>query len=367
MVGGVGPRGVVSTASYEARPFGVHSAMPTSQARRLCPHGVFLPTRGRRYAEVSRQLMAILGAYSPAVQPLSLDEAFLDMSGSEALLGPAPEVAHRLLDHIERDLELTASVGVASSKFVAKVASDLHKPRGLTVVPAGTERSFLGPLPIERLWGVGPKTAPRLRALGLTRIEHLAAWPPEELERRFGGLGKHLWSLAQGIDDRQVEMSRVEKSIGAERTFDADVQGSAELARRLLPLCDEVAQRLRQQGLRARGVRVKLKHADFRVSTRQRPLGEPACDGGSLHAAARELLARLDTELPVRLVGVAAFDLVHDQPLQQGDLFATTSTDVTRRERLSKTLDAVEARFGRGALRRAEHALPSRGTFSSGE
>ncbi len=362
IVGGTGNRGVVSTCSYEARPFGVHSAMPTYRARQLCPQGIFIPPRGSLYAAVSRQLMAILGDFSPDVEPLSLDEAFLDMSGTEKLFGPPEVAARKLLDRIERELSLTASVGVSATKYVAKVASDMNKPRGLTLVPSGTEKEFLAPLPIERLWGVGPKSAPKLHALGLTRIGDVARWPAEDLERRFGSFGLHVWRLANGIDERHVERDREDKSIGAERTFERNIRGKAAVLEKLLPLCDDVAQRLRRHGLRAGGVRLKVKYATFKSVTRQLTLEGTACDTQTLRAALSELADRVDLNAPIRLVGLACTRLVEGGA--PGGLFDDPSRG--RREKLERALDAVQHKFGDKAVRRADVAdvgggMPRRG------
>lgn len=355
IVGGTGRRGVVSTASYEARPFGVHSAMPTYRARQLCPHGIFLPPRGALYAKVSRQLMAILADFSPHVEPLSLDEAFLDMSGTEKLFGPPEEAARKLMQRIRDELSLTASIGVSTTKFLAKIASDMNKPNGLTVVPAGKEKEFLAPLPIERLWGVGPKSAPKLRALGMTLIGDVARWPADDLEKRFGAFGLHVWRLANAIDTRDVEGGgREEKSIGAERTFDLDIRGKAAVLEKLLPLCDHVAQRVRRHGMRAGGVRLKVKYASFQSVTRQLTLDGTVCDAESLRAAVTELCDRVDLNQPIRLVGLACFKLVEESaavPATQVGIFESPAR--RRREQLERALDAVQQKFGQGAVRRA--------------
>jgi DNA polymerase-4 len=350
VVGGLGPRGVVSTASYEARPFGVKSAIPMHLARERCPHAVFLPGRMERYVEVSRQLRTIFDRYSPTVEPLSLDEAFLDMSGTERLFGPPESTARRLQDEVWRELSLPCSVGVATIKYVAKVASDLEKPRGLTVVPPGMERRFLAPLPVERLWGVGPKSVPRLHALGLRTIGDVARASPRLLAEKLGDLGRHIATLADGRDDRDVDNDRQRKSVGSERTFDRDIRGVASVREALLPLVDEVAASLRREGLRAGGVRLKLKYADFTLVTRQARLETPAHDAHAFLVALDRALERADTDRPMRLVGMAATDLARDDTPQQENLF---DADRARRETLARTLDHVNKRFGDGALRRA--------------
>ncbi|HEY1098315.1 MAG TPA: DNA polymerase IV, partial [Myxococcota bacterium] len=261
VIGGDGPRSVVSTASYEARVFGVKSAMPGVVAKRLCPHAIFLPVRMSHYVEVSRKLMEILGRYSPTVEPLSLDEAFLDATGTEALFGTPAELAWSVQRAVREELALPCSVGVAANKFVAKVASDFKKPAGIVVVAPGEEQAFLSPMPIERLWGVGPKTAERLRADGYVTIADVAAADPALLQRRYGGLGEHLHALANGHDERPVDDDRERKSLGAERTMDIDIVGVDAVRRQIVPLIEEVAFGLRKANLRAGGVRLKIKYS----------------------------------------------------------------------------------------------------------
>jgi DNA polymerase-4 len=350
VVGGLGPRGVVSTASYEARVFGVKSAIPMVVARERCPQAAFLPGRMSHYVEISRQLRAIFDRYSPSVEPLSLDEAFLDMSGTERLFGPPESTARRLQDEVARELSLPCSVGVATVKYVAKVASDLEKPRGLTVVPPGMERRFLAPLSVERLWGVGPKSLPRLHALGLRTIGDVARASPRLLEEKLGELGRHIASLADGRDARDVDNARERKSVGSERTFDRDIRGAARVREELIPLVDEVTATLRNAGLRARGVRLKLKYADFTLTTRQARLDTPAHDAAAFLVALDRAIERAETDRPMRLVGLAATDLVDDDTPRQENLF---DGERARREKLARTLDDVNARFGDGSLRRA--------------
>jgi DNA polymerase-4 len=363
IVGGLGNRGVVSTASYEARKFGVRSAMPMFEARRRAPNAVYLSGRMKVYSAVSKQLMAILADYSPEVEPLSLDEAFLDMSGTEELLGPPAEVGARLLDEIEEKLGVTASVGIAPNKYIAKVASDMNKPRGVTMCRPGQERAFLAPLPIERIWGVGPKTAPRLHAYGLRTIGDVAGRSLEELKGQLGNFGEHIWRLANGQDVRSVKRERASKSMGAERTLSRNITGRDAVYDVLLPLCDEVAARLRKHEYRAAGVRLKVKYANFQQHTRQLKLDEPVQDSASLAEALEELYTRVDLDRPMRLVGMAAFDLVPAANYVQPGLFARkprarepAEVDHKRRarsERLERTLDQVKAKFGDKAVGRA--------------
>ena len=353
LIGGTGPRGVVSTASYEARPFGVGSAMPMAVARRRCPHAVVLPPRFGRYQAVSRTVMRTLGDFSPLVEPLSLDEAFVDMTGCEALFGAPRAMGEAVRRAVREATGLTVSVGVSATKYVAKVASDCRKPDGLTVIGPDEVAGFLHPLPIDRLWGVGPRTRSRLKARGLDTIGDVAATPPDTLERWLGSLGAH--ALAHGRDDRAVVPEREAKSIGSEHTLDADVVGEAAIRPWLLRAADTVARRLRGEGLDAAGVRVKLRTSDFRLHTRQTVLAGATHATRPIVEAAESLLHEFDLGAPVRLVGVAAFDLREGGGghVHQLDLF-----DAPRREhdqRLDRTLDVVHERFGEGALTRARH------------
>lgn len=269
IVGGPVKRGVVSTASYEARPFGVHSAMPMARALQLCPQAVVLPVRMERYAAVSRQLMEVLAGYSPRIEPLSQDEAFLDMSGTERMFGPPPVAARRIQQHVARATGLSCSVGVAGNKFLAKLASDLDKPGGITCVPCGREREFIAPLPVRRIWGVGPKAAGRLERLGLRRIGDVAAADPAWLEAELGGLGAHIHALACGLDQRPVLAERERKSVGSEHTLEHDIHGRGPVEQHLRQACERVARHLRRQRLRA------PRGAGQAALRRQLPAGHP--------------------------------------------------------------------------------------------
>lgn len=350
IVGGGSRRGVVATASYEARKFGVRSAMPGYIAKKKCPDGIFVSPRMSAYVEVSRQLMEIFERYSPTVEPLSLDEAFLEMTGAEKLFGTPREMAEKIAQDIRTDLRLTGSVGVATSKFVAKIASDFKKPDGITVVEPGTEKEFLAPLPIRRIWGVGPKAGASLERLGLKTIGDIAETPLELLESKFGGFGTHVWHLAHAIDLRRVSPGRGRKSIGSERTLAVDIVGREAVRSRLLPLADEVARGLRNGGWRAHGIRLKLKTADFRLMTRDRHLVEAVCDAESILDALDALLENAPVDAPMRLVGCAAYDLIKDGTPRQGSLFGAEKTE--SREKLEATLDKVSEKFGKGVVMR---------------
>ena len=355
LVGGTGPRGVVSTASYEARPFGVGSAMPMAVARRRCPHAVVLPPRFERYHAVSRMVMQTLDTFSPLVEPLSLDEAFVDMTGCEALSGSPHEMGEAMRTAVFEATRLTVSVGVSTTKYVAKVASDCRKPDGLTVVGPDEVTGFLHPLPIDRLWGVGPRTRSRLKARGLDTIGDVAATPLDDLERWFGTLGAHIHVLAHGLDDRAVIPEREAKSIGSENTLDADIIGEAAIHPWLLRAADTVARRLRGEGLTARGVRVKLRTSDFQLHTRQAVLTAATHATRPIVEAAESLIREFDLSAPVRLVGVAAFELRESGggETHQLDLFDAPHRE--HDERLDRTLDVVHERFGEDALTRARH------------
>jgi DNA polymerase-4 len=350
LVGGTGRRGVVSTASYEARPFGCHSAMPMAEARRLCPQAVVLPPNFRRYQEVSERVMEVFRRFSPLVEPLSLDEAFLDLTGCEGLFGPPEAMGRRLKSEVRQATGgLTLSVGIAATKFVAKVASDFAKPDGLTLVPPGTEADFLWPLEVSRLWGVGPKTASLLKGLGLERIGDVARTDPSWLSQRLGSLGEHIYLLSRGQDDREVVPERDPKSIGAEVTLEEDVVGAEALRPHLRRAAQRVARHLREAGLTAGGVRVKLKTSSFRLLTRQARVRPPTDSEKEILGTAEALLSAFDLSVPMRLAGLAAFDLRTRDARLQGNLFE--SGERRKGRELDKTLDSLRQKFGDGAVR----------------
>jgi DNA polymerase-4 len=346
--GGPGDRGVVSAASYEARRFGIHSAMPLRRASRLCPDAVFLPVDGAKYQAVSREVMAILRRFTPSVEPISIDEAFLDVTGSAALFGDGPTIAVRIKDGVRVEVGLTASVGVASTKLVAKIASDLRKPDGLVVVPPGEEASFLAPLPIQRLWGVGEQTAIALREYDVRTIGDLAALPPDLLVRRFGKHGAALAERARGVDpDRVVGDADPAKSVGHEHTFDVDTSDPEIIERTLLAMADGVAGRLRSSGLRAATVTVKIRDAAFRTITRQRTLVDPTDLTEPIYRAALELARPEVRGIRVRLLGVTASHFGEPNQL------ALFGPQEPRRRRATEAADEVRRRFGDRAVTRA--------------
>lgn len=301
-------RGVVSTASYEARAFGIHSAMPLAQARRLCPHAVFLPVDMGRYRRVSNQLEAILLRFTPLVERLALDEAYLDVTGSQRLFGSPADIARAIKQAIRQELSLTASVGVAPNKLLAKVASDLHKPDGLVVVEPGQAEAFLAPLPVGRLWGIGKVTAQRLAAVGVQTVGDLQSWPLSRLQREFGvRQGEELWRAARGLDSRPVETTDTVKSIGREETFASDIRDCRELYAVWRAQSDDVARRLRRAGCLASVVTIKLRDSAFHTITRQCTLPHPTDVGREICRTAQALFEQSGWQgRPLRLIGVSA-------------------------------------------------------------
>jgi DNA polymerase-4 len=350
IVGGHPRRGVVLAASYEVRPFGVRSAIPMARALKLAPAAVVVPPRFAAYAEASEQVFAILERYTPLIEPLSLDEAFLDVTASQALFGPPVEIATRLRREIAAEVRLPASAGIASSKFVAKIASDLAKPDGQRAVPPEQTREFLAALPVSRLWGVGPKLEERLHRLGLRLVGDLASQDEGWLAGRLGDLGAHLASLARGEDDRPVIPDRSSKSIGAEDTFEEDVADLEVLRPRLHAQALRVGRRLRKAGLRTRVVQLKLKLDDFTLQTRRCTLERSTDDGQEIYRHALALLERAPLPRPVRLTGVSAQELDEVGEAQLG-LFGEPPR---RSEALNRALDAIAERFGRGAVAPAD-------------
>ena len=350
IVGGGGPnqRGVVSTASYEARRFGVRSAMPLREAGRRCPDGIFLPVDGRKYLRVSREVMAILRRFTPLVEPISIDEAFLDVTGSRELFGDGPTIARSIKDAVREEVQLTISVGVATTKLVAKIASDLQKPDGLVVVPPGEEAAFLAPLEIGRLWGVGEKTATVLREYGVKTIGDLASLPEDLMERRFGKMGPMLGDRARGRDaDRVVGEGEGAKSVGHEHTFDVDTSDRETIERTLLAMADGVSGRLRASGVRASTVTVKIRDSSFHTITRQRTLAEPTDLTEPIYRVALELARPEVRGLRIRLLGVSASNLGEREQL---GLFPA---DDPRRRQAIEAADRLRRRYGERAVTRA--------------
>jgi DNA polymerase-4 len=341
-------RGVVSAASYEARRFGVHSAMPISRAYRLCPEGTYLPVEMDKYARVSTEIMGILAEFTPLVEPLSIDEAFLDVSASGALWGDGAAIGRQIKSKIASRVRLTASVGVASNKFVAKVASELEKPDGLVVVAPGTEAEFLSPLPVGRLWGVGKVARAELHAMGVLTIGQLAQTPSRHLAARFGQHGPDLLQLARGLDDRPVEPDAPPKSMGAEETFERDTRDLERLCATLRGQSERVARELRAGGYAGRTVTLKLRFADFSTITRAQT-GDATQDGLAIYRRVETLFSRVRLRQAVRLIGVSVSML---GSAGSGQL-SLLEPNVARAERLARAVDCLAARFGDEAIRPA--------------
>jgi DNA polymerase-4 len=373
IVGGSSRRGVVTSASYEARKFGVRSAMPAHEAHRLCPNGVFVPGRMTRYVEVSRAVRAVFDEFSPIVEPLSLDEAFLDLTGTHRVFASPLAAGRALKERMRAATGLVVSVGIAPTKMAAKILSDLSKPDGLQIISPGELVDFLAPLPVERLWGVGRVMLARLQAAGIVRIGDLARTDAAQLRSRLGSAGLQLHELALGHDARPVDGDWARKSYGEESTFERDLEiDSLELARVLIAHSDALGRRLRAGRVRARTVTLKLKLARalgqgrYPIVTRSQSLPAPIDDGAEIARTARAMLSRVRERERVRLAGVQVHNLVPDmnQTEPQLALFGATIAREARRDRLNRALDQVVARFGETAvtrgLARAERAAPTR-------
>jgi DNA polymerase IV len=347
-------RGVVCTASYEARKFGVHSAMPSATAAKLCPQATWRSPRMERYAEKSREVRAVFDRYTDMVEPLSLDEAFLDLTGSIALFGPPETIARRIKAEIKAETGLVASVGLAENKFLAKVASDLEKPDGFVIAPAGTAAAaaFLAPLPVTRLWGVGPKMGARLHEYGFITVGQLATCDPDWLARRIGqDSAQHLLALAHGIDNREVERGERPKSISRENTFAVDLFDREAMERELLAFAEDVAQRLRAQNLRCEAVTLKVRLPDLSRLTRCHTFEEPTDTCEPLYNGAVAMLRdRVDLSRGVRLLGLSATRLVARDEVA-GSLFPDEQAQ--KRRQVAQTLDKLRARFGDDSVTRA--------------
>ena len=351
IVGGVTGRGVVSSASYEARKFGVHSAQPMATAMRLCPHGIFLPGRMSRYVELSDQIFEIFHRFTPLVEPLSIDEAFLDVGGSTLLFGNPVEIAKKIRQTVREETGLTVSAGVAPSKFVAKIASDINKPDGLTVVSPDRVREFLDPLPIGKMWGVGKVTQEALSQLGIHTFRDLSRVSVEVLEKKFGKYGPKMHELSMGIDERDVITHQEAKSIGNEETFDEDILAVDPAKKELLALAGKVARRLRHEGVEGKTITLKVKYSDFVLITRSATLNKFTNDGSILYQTACGLLEKTETgKRPVRLLGISVSQLSTRGGEEQLFLFSRIESD-RKRKNLNTTLDSLQDRFGENIVR----------------
>ncbi|NUO81836.1 DNA polymerase IV [candidate division KSB1 bacterium] len=348
--GGKG-RGVVSTANYEARKYGIRSALPVSKAYRLCPHAIFVPGRPQRYGEISRQVMRILSDFSPQIQQISIDEAFLDITQTAKGFGGPKSLAEKLKARIRAEVGLTASVGLASNMFVAKVASDLHKPDGLTICAPGHEKEFLAPLPISKLWGVGPKTEAHLRDYGFHVIGDLAKCSQETLAKKFGKWGAHLWALSNGIDHRAVEDGGPRKSISQEHTWDEDVADVAVVEKRIWKIADDLSRYMREEKIKGRVLTVKIRLEGFLTYTRRQTLSGHTNDAETMREVAIKLFRSFEREgKKVRLIGVNMSDL-NTHGAEQLQLF--DQPESKQKDKVAQLLDTLREKFGEEAAARA--------------
>ncbi|MEM7473859.1 MAG: DNA polymerase IV [Planctomycetota bacterium] len=350
-------RGVVSAANYSARRFGVHSAMPCSKAKRLCPQAAIVRPRMAFYADISKQIREIFARYTPEVEPLSLDEAFLDVTGSQQLFGHAAEIGQMIQQDIQSELQLVASVGVAPNKFLAKLASDLEKPNGFTIIEEERILEVLEPLAISRIWGVGRVTQRKFEARGITTFGQLRRLGPEKSKQLFGNVGEHFWLLSQGIDNRRVQSERIAKSVSHETTFATDVEDQEVLLARLLELCEQVGCRLRQKDEHGKTVQLKVRYSDFHTVTRASSLGRATNNTEPIWSTAQNLfLNSLPTtrKLDLRLIGVGISNLQSVRPVQLGlfDDSVAEQAEVEAQARLDQATDKVREKFGRAALQR---------------
>ena len=346
-------RGVVAAASYEARKFGVHSAMPMSQAIRLCPDAIVLSVRMKRYAEIAEQIRAIFQKFTPDMEPISLDEAFLDVTGSIRLFGSAEQIGHDIKNQIKEQLGLIASVGIASNKFLAKLASDLDKPDGFVIVTEENKQKILDPLPVSRIWGIGKVTEKTLKSKGITTIEQLRQTPPDVLRDIFGNQSEDLLLLAQGLDNRQVEPDRETKSISSEQTFAQDIADKDVLMGVLLNQVEDVAQRLRKNNLEARTITLKLRYGDFRTITRSSTFDRSTNITKVLWDEAMELFLKWHKKSAgaLRLLGFGVSGL---QEAGSGQHQLFSEPDADKQKRLDEAFDKIREKFGYDALRRGK-------------
>ena len=351
IVGGNRERGVVSSASYEARKFGVHSAQPTARAFRLCPKGIFLPPRMERYKEISDQVFEIFFRFTPLVEPLSIDEAFLDVTGSTRLFGLPVDIAKKIKHLVRQETGLTVSAGLAPSKFIAKIASDMDKPDGLTIVPRDRIRAFLDPLPIGKMWGVGKVTQEALNRLNIHTFKDLRTTSALVLEKKFGKGGLKIHQLAMGLDERDVVPHHKEKSIGHEVTFSRDILDKDEAKQELLSLASRVARRMRRHGLSGKTVTLKVKYLDFVQVTRAKTLTKSTDDGPEIYATVCLLLKKTGVgKKPVRLLGISLSQLSHAGSEGQLSLFSRDVADQKKKD-LNTALDSLLDKFGEKSVR----------------
>jgi len=343
-------RGVVSTCSYEARKYGVHSAMPVSQAYKHCPHGIFVRGRHERYAQVSRDMMSILEQFTPIIQKISIDEAFLDVTQSIPHYGSVEKLAITLCDKIFSELRLTASIGVAPNKFIAKIASDLEKPGGMVYVQHGEEKSFLSPLPISKLWGVGKKTEAVLKQMGIDTIGAVASFSEQELSQKLGKWGNALWRLAQGIDNRAVSSNWVQKSISQETTFNEDTNDQSRIEFTLNKLTESLTRLMRKDNLKGRTVTLKLRYEDFTTLTRSKTFDAFIDSSKIIRGVVVTLYRRANKQnRKVRLLGVAMSQL----NCVAGEQLSLFEQEDSLNTKLTRLLDSLQNQYGEKTIMRA--------------
>jgi DNA polymerase-4 len=352
IVGGGSKRGVVSAASYEARRFGVHSAMPIFQAKRLCPSGIFLPVRMSRYAGVSRDVVSCLGEFSPLVEQVSVDEAYIDLSGTEALFGPPESTARAIKKRIRERTSLTCSIGLSTCKFLAKIASDIKKPDGLTVIPPAEVASFLDGLSIQKVPGIGTRSGAELSKLGIVRIGDLKRFKSGFLVERFGKFGEWLLRIAAGVDDSPVVPYTAPKSISGEETLEEDTSDPSVIKRILLAQAERVARRLRKTGFRGKTVTLKLRTSDFKILTRNTTLEKPVQLAEAIYRETVALFESEELHKKVRLVGVGVSKLEPADESGQLSLFREREPREEKWERAERAMDEIVDRFGHGAVKR---------------
>ena len=353
IVGGTSNRGVVSAASYEARQFGIHSAMPIYQAKQKCPHAIFVPPRMGRYKDVSKKIMTILKNFSPLVEPVSIDEAYLDVTGCQRLFGGPREIAWEMKRKIREAVGLTCSVGVAPNKFLAKIASDMEKPDGLTVILPEAVAAFIDALPIKKVPGVGKKMFRQLELLGIRTLGDVQQLPEKSLIRHLGKFGKRLRSLSSGSDDSPVTPHAPHKSISSERTLAADTRDARLLKRHILSQAGEVARQLRQAGLRAKTITIKIKDADFKTATRRTTIAVPTQSSETIYKHAARLLNDYKTSKKIRLIGVGTSGFSTVSASVQLGLFDANEDAADDWEKIDMTLDSISKKFGRDVVGRA--------------
>ena len=355
IIGGVSlsNRGVVSTASYEARKYGVHSAMPIIKAKQLCPNGIYLPGRHRRYEEISQQIFAIFRSYTPVVEKLSIDEAFLDLTGCHRLFGSSRKIGELIKKEIKNKTGLVASIGIAPNKFIAKLASTLDKPNGFMIIDEEEVNEVIDPLPISKMWGVGDKTEKKLRDIGIKTIGMLKSLSLHELTNMFGKFGQNLYYLSRGIDQREIEAESETKSISQEETFSSNLSDDERIHAALMKMVEKVTRRLRKKNLRGSTIFIKIRYNDFSTYTRRKTLNQTVNQTDIVFTIAKKLIHDNNlTKKPVRLLGIGISNLT-DEKSKQLSLFA----DDSNKNKLTNTIDKIRDKYGEGSVKRGIELL----------